>query len=112
MVPVPLAAARQRERGFNQSILLAGGLAAATGAQVLEGALLKVKNTRAQAGLDARERALNLDGAFAAKKEAVAGKEILLVDDVATTGSTMEACAAALKGAGALSVSGFTIGRE
>lgn len=112
VVPVPLASARQRERGFNQSSLLAGWLASATGTLLLEGALLKVKKTRPQASLHARERALNLAGAFAAKKDAVSGKDILLVDDVATTGSTLEACAAALKAAGALSVAGFTIGRE
>lgn len=112
LVPVPLFEARRRERGFNQSFLLARNLARISGKSLLENALSKVRDTPAQAGLGARERQENLQAAFTADRTLVAGKNIILIDDVATTGATLEACALALKKSGARAVAGFTVARE
>ena len=97
VIPVPLHSARKRERGYNQSDLLAREVAARLGIPVLTRALKRVKNTRSQTGLQREERLLNVQGAFRVKdKPAVSGKAVLLVDDVTTTGATLEACGEAL----------------
>jgi len=102
VIPVPLHSARKRERGYNQSELLAREVAARLGIPVLTRALKRVRNTRSQTGLKREERLLNVQGAFRVKdKPAVSGKAVLLVDDVTTTGATLEACGEALILAGA-----------
>jgi ComF family protein len=102
VIPVPLHSARRRERGYNQSDLLAREVAAHLGIPFLTRALKRVKNTRSQTGLKREERLLNVQGAFRVKdKPAVSGKAVLLVDDVTTTGATLEACGEALALAGA-----------
>lgn len=99
LVPVPLSAARRRERGFNQAELLAGGLARATGWPV--GLLLqRTGGRRRQARLGRRDRADNVSGAFRATEPGGAVGTPLLVDDVVTTGATAAACATALERAG------------
>lgn len=109
LVPVPLHASRRRERGYNQSSLLAKALAAAGGPPVVE-ALRRTKATPHQVGLSKAARLHNLDGAIAvARPEAIAGKHICLVDDVITTGSTIEHCARALHSAGAKVVSALVL---
>ena len=100
VVPVPLSARRQRERGYNQSGLIARMIAKRYGLSVEPALLSRVRDTAAQAGLSARLRAQNVEGAFLASS-AVKGRTLLLVDDVVTTGSTLGACAAALIQAGA-----------
>lgn len=110
LVPVPLARARLRARGFNQSALLAHALAAPLGWRVETGWLARVRETPPQVGLNDRERQANVAGAFAADA-AVRGKHLCLVDDVATTGATFAACAAALHAAGAAAVWAFAIAR-
>lgn len=102
LVPVPLHAGRRRQRGFNQAAVLCGLLSAQTGLPVLD-TLVRTRATAMQARLTARERAGNVQGAFAAQAPAT-GRRLLLVDDVLTTGATALACAQALRGVGAARV--------
>jgi ComF family protein len=111
IVPVPLHQARLQERGYNQSMLLAEQLARASGLPVAEAALKRVKATMPQVTLNAVERKENVQDAFEARAELVQDKRILLVDDVCTTGATLEACSLALKQGGAKSVWALTLGR-
>ena len=111
IVPVPLHPARQRERGFNQAGLLGGLLSVQTsipGKSVLE----RIRYTTTQTALDRSERMENLHNAFRLRKNAdVRGLRVLLVDDVLTTGSTLNECARILKRAGAFSVHAATAAR-
>ncbi len=112
VVPVPLHPLRLRERGYNQSELLARPLARALGRRMDAGALLRKIDTPHQSRLSREERLENLKGAFAVDfPERVRGRVVLLVDDVSTTGATLEACAAALRRAGAARVMPFTFAR-
>ena len=104
MVCVPMTPAARRRRGYNQSELLAERLGKLTGIPVLEGALSKVAETKHQKRLTAAERAINLAQCFKADKNLVKGKRILLVDDVLTTGATLNSVAECLKKAGACAV--------
>jgi len=107
LVPVPLHWRRLWARRFNQSALLAEVIAEASGRTVAHGALARVKATRQQVGLDKSARALNVQGAFrvpAEGKAAVVGRKLVLVDDVLTSGATIDACARVLLRAGAASV--------
>jgi len=105
VVPVPLYRTRYRERGFNQSALLAEVLTRQLGfSEVDAGGLIRVRPTRAQSGIrDPRERRENVQGAFATVDDRFRGKTVLLVDDVMTTGGTLEECARILKRAGGVS---------
>ena len=104
IIPVPLSERRRARRGFNQSELIGGFFSKRTGIPMNPKALMKVRHTEAQVGLNAEERRKNLLGSFAAEKALVRGKRILLLDDVMTTGSTFAECTAALLEAGADSV--------
>jgi len=107
IVPVPLHWRRQWARRFNQSALLAEIIAKASGRMVAHGALKRVKATPQQVGLDKSERAENVQGAFrvpAHGRAEVAGRKLVLVDDVLTSGATVDACSRALLRAGAASV--------
>ena len=107
-VPVPLHASRRRHRGFNQSADLAGHL----GVPVVH-ALRRIRATATQAALPAAQRHRNVRDAFAATRgaRALAGATVLLVDDVSTTGATLDACARALKKAGVSEVRALTAAR-
>ncbi len=110
LVPVPLHRARRRDRGFNQSRLLARDLAGSLKLQVLGGSLVKVRNVPAQAGLRAADRERNVVGAYAARRpEKVRGRVLVLVDDVTTTGATLRECARELMEAGAGEVRAITL---
>jgi len=111
IVPVPLHEARLRERGYNQSTLLARQLARTSELPLAEEALKRVRATTPQVTLNAIEREANVRGAFEARADLVIGRRILLVDDVCTTGATLEACSRALKQGGATSVWGLTLAR-
>lgn len=112
LVPVPLHRRRGRERGFNQSQLLAQALAEAWKMKILPRALERTRFTQQQATLTAAERQKNVEGAFAADaKLNLQAQTIFLVDDVFTTGATMNACAAALKAAGAARVVGVVLAK-
>jgi ComF family protein len=102
VMPVPLHPKRLRTRGFNQSLLLARGVASKTGAELDFLSLRRTKFTKPQTELSSEERKKNVRKAFeVVKPEVVKKRTILLVDDVATTGSTLNECAKALKRAGA-----------
>jgi ComF family protein len=107
IVPVPLHWRRQWARRFNQSALLAEVVGKASGRRVSHGALKRLKATAQQIGLARSERAQNVQGAFWVRPDArieVVGRRLVLVDDVLTTGATIEACTRALMRAGAASV--------
>ena len=105
VLPVPSRPKKVRARGYNQSALLAKEVSKRTGVPFSSSALLKTRDTRAQHDLTAEERQVNLSGSFSAREAEVSGKRLLLVDDVLTTGATARECVAALKAAGAASVS-------
>jgi competence protein ComFC len=111
IVPVPLHPARERERGFNQASLLAELLAVRVSIpsrRLLE----RIRYTTTQTALDRTERMQNLHNAFRLRKNAnVRGLRVLLIDDVLTTGSTLNECARVLKGVGAISVHAATAAR-
>jgi len=111
VVPVPLGARRLRERGYNQASLIAYPLALAFGLAYLPSALRRVRETRSQIELKREERQENVRGAFRADPKKAQGRVILLVDDVATTGSTLSSCAEALYAAGAQDVFALTVAR-
>ena len=114
LVPVPVHLQRLRERGFNQAALLADSAGRCLGLPVVE-ALMREQATVAQHGLGRMARATNVGGAFLPEPswaDAVAGRWVVLVDDVVTTGATLTACAAALRRAGAASVAAVTVARE
>ncbi len=105
VMPVPLYKERLRQREFNQSALLAKYTAKNTGTPLLVNCLVKVKDTMPQVGLSSRERRRNIRNAFGVdKKELIKGKDIILVDDVITTGATVRECSRVLKKAGAGSI--------
>lgn len=111
VIPVPLSPFRVKSRGYNQSALLAYPLAMRLSFKYRPFGMRRTRNTRSQVELSAEERRMNVRGAFQAVPEIVGGKRILLVDDVTTTGSTIEECARALKAAGASSVYCLTLAR-
>lgn len=104
LVSVPLHATRIRDRGYNQSNLLGIPLALALNKPFLSQAVRRLRHTPSQVGLNAHERLLNVDGAFWANPHKVKGAAVLVVDDVATTGSTLRSCSQALLSAGAAGV--------
>ena len=106
VVPVPLHASRERERGFNQAELIATPLARELGLSLERKSLVRVKKTASQAETKNRqERRKNLEGSFSVRHpERIQGKDILLIDDVFTSGATAEAAVAALKDTGAKKV--------
>lgn len=112
IVPVPLHPRKQRDREFNQAEVLAQALSREFGRPVATGNLRRVKDTVTQTALDADARARNLRDAFAVRDAgAVAGRRLVLVDDVFTTGATMDACAKVLHVAGAREVTAVAVAR-
>lgn len=105
VVPVPLHPRRLAERGYNQAALLARPVTRALGARSAPRALVRHRDTPRQAQLDRAERLVNVRQAFAVTHRAsIRGARVLLVDDVRTTGATLEACTTALEAAGARDV--------
>jgi len=110
-IPVPLGKNRLKERGYNQVALVARPLAYEVGLQYSPRALWKARETRSQVGLTISQRRENVQNAYRADPMVVKGKSIILMDDVATTGSTILACTDALLSAGARVVYAITIAR-
>lgn len=109
IIPVPLHKTDRRRRGYNQSELIAKRVSKAINIPMRTDILIKERRTKKQHDLSYEERLSNLNGAFSVKdKGALSGKRIILIDDVFTTGSTMSACAKALKSGGAAAVYGLT----
>lgn len=104
IIPVPLHSTRQRERGFNQSAELAKELGSYCGTNVCTNGLLRVRPTPSQTRLNRKQRAKNIFGAFELGSFELAGKVCLLVDDVHTTGATLNECSRILSIAGAESI--------
>ncbi len=111
LVPVPLHSRRTRERGYNQATLLAQQLGRATGLPVDALSLQRIRHTRSQVDLSAGERLANVEGAFACRGQAFRGRAVCLIDDICTTGATLQASAVALREAGAATVWAFTLAR-
>lgn len=110
LVPVPLHPEREARRGYNQSALLAIALGQRLGIPVAVNALSRVRNTQSQTQLGFKARQTNVMGAFAATDAAnLSGKWVTLIDDVATTGATLNACAEALLAHGVSQVNAFTL---
>jgi len=112
VVPVPLHPSRLAERGYNQSALLARRVARHLGASFAPLALARARDTPKQANLDREGRLANVAGAFRVRQpHRVNGRAVLLVDDVCTTGATLEACSGALRAAGAGAVTCAVLAR-
>lgn len=113
LICVPLHPRRLRERGYNQSSLLVKELGGRIDLPVIEDCLIRVNEAQPQVrAVDVAERRKNVADAFVCRDEKVSGKKIILIDDVCTSGATLESCAAALKNKGATSVWGLTLARE
>ncbi len=112
IVPVPLHMDRLRERGYNQAALLTRELSGLSGLPIEEGSLVRIKETAPQVALKADERRKNVRGAFRGQGEKPKNRHVLLIDDVCTTGATLEACAEALREKGARSVWALVLARE
>ena len=111
VAPVPLHPQRQCERGYNQAELLARRVGRRTGLPVYPGALRRVRATAVQMTLGAEERRANVADAFQSGSDLLRGAAVLLIDDVCTTGATLDACALALKEAGVTAVYGLVLAR-
>lgn len=115
IVPIPLEKARQKKRGYNQAELLARILGEAVDKPILTNLVERRKKTKPQFGLNREERFENLSGAFEISKSGeqnistIAGRTVLLLDDLATTGATLDECARALKEAGVSEVYGLVL---
>ena len=115
IIPVPLHSERHKQRGYNHAALLAAVCAAKTGIPFYDNLVLRHRATLAQVGLNPSERQQNVQGAFTCSPAfapgQLHGRTILLIDDVCTTGATLEACAAPLFSAGARTVWGLVLAR-
>lgn len=112
IIPVPLGSGRLQERGYNQVMLLARPMAWALHVPLQRQAVKRVKETSSQVGLSRSQRTQNVRGAFAADPSIVEGRQVLLVDDVVTTGATFNACAKALNDAKSGAIYGITLARS
>jgi ComF family protein len=109
ILPVPLGSRREAQRGYNQSFLLAEALSLKTHIPLDGKCISRRRETRSQVGLSLEERKQNVENAFCASS--VKSKKVLLVDDVCTTGATLQSCADSLVSAGAESVAALTLAR-
>jgi len=112
LLPVPLHPRRLRERDYNQALLLCDSLESRLGLKVIPDGLERIRETPPQTGLPLSDRKRNVRGAFAVKRpDRITGRRLILVDDVLTTGATVNECARMLRRAGAKSISVLTLAR-
>jgi ComF family protein len=112
VVPVPLHPRRERERGFNQASLLARRLGRAWRVPVRDDVLVRAVATPSQTELDAPARRANVRGVFRMRRpDLIAGRHVLLVDDILTTGATLSECARCLRAGGAAEIGALTVAR-
>ena len=112
LVPVPLHPSREKSRGYNQAFLLAGEVGERLGLDVDGRILGRIRNTESQSTLDRERRALNVREAFGTRRaDLVTGMDVIVVDDLVTTGETAAACVAALETAGPSSIAVLAAGR-
>lgn len=111
IIPVPLSRERFAERGYNQAAMLAFPLSLILQKKYQPGGLKKVLETKTQVGLNIQERQVNIKNAFHSNPKIVKGKSILLIDDVMTTGATLNECGRALLSSGAIEVNALTLAR-
>jgi competence protein ComFC len=112
LVPVPLHPQREKSRGYNQAALLAHEVAGRLGLDVDSGILGRTRNTKSQSTLDRGKRAENVNGAFGlGRGEPAGGRNVILIDDLVTTGETARACVAALESASPRSIAVLAAGR-
>lgn len=110
LIPMPLYPSRERQRGYNQSAVICNGISEIMNIPVLTDVVVRTKYTETQTKKDRIERWKNIEGKFELKKkDAIANKHVLLVDDVITTGATLEACGSQLMNAGCSNVSIATL---
>lgn len=112
IIPVPITKNKENLRGFNQSMVLANALSEILEIPVIKTGLYKIKETQTQAQLGKQERKENVLNVFKANSEQLKNKNIILIDDVYTTGATCNECAKILKQAGAKTVVAMTVARE
>ena len=111
LIPIPLHAEREAERGYNQAYLLAAELSKLLKIPVLRDGLSRVRQTEVQAKLTRRERVENMSGAFEIGSNDLSNRHVMLIDDVCTTGATLNAAASCLKAAGVAHVTGLCVAR-
>ncbi len=107
LIPIPLHRVKRRERGYNQAELIAKGISQSTGIPLRTDIVRRKRHTQTQTQLNLEQRQANMEGAFEvnhAPSASVAGRTLILVDDVITTGATIESCARELRKAGASAV--------
>ena len=109
IIPVPLHENRLRERGYNQSEIIAKMISEFSGVPMVNDGIFRIRDTKRQSSLVGLERRTNVKGAFFAAENAVSGKRIILVDDICTMGETLRACADALLSSGAAEVIAITL---
>lgn len=109
LIPVPLHETRLRERGYNQSEIIAEKISKLSGVPMINDGIFRIRETKRQSSLTGLERRTNVKGAFFAAESAVSGKRIVLVDDICTMGETLRACSDALLKAGAKEVIAITL---
>lgn len=109
IIPVPLHEKRFKERGYNQSEIMAREIGENSGVAVIDDGVFRIRETKRQSSLSAKERRENVKGAFYAYPNAVKGKKILLIDDICTMGETLRACADALIKAGTSDITAITL---
>lgn len=113
IIPVPISVNRKKERGYNQSLLLAKEISKKTKHDVINKCLYKTKNIIEQSKLNKEERKLNIQGVYELKNEQIiTSKKILLIDDIYTTGSTVNECSKILQKGKPQKIGVFTIARD
>ncbi len=112
IIPIPLSRQKLSERGYNQASRLAKPLAAKLGKLYCPNALIRIRETSSQVGLDIRSRLDNVENAFRANSKLIKNKTVLLIDDVFTTGATLESAASELKLSGAKAVYAMTLAKS